>query len=121
MLHTLGERLDELEVGAAHGALLVSVVRRTELSLLPDADVLGFAFPSATTPPGAPRRSPLLRLCRCARHRAGADGLAPSHDALRYESLERPSHVRSALAEYLRQTGFSEEPTDDDCVRSSGY
>jgi hypothetical protein len=43
-----------------------------------------------------------------------ADGLALGHDELRYQSLAPPSQVRTTLAEYLRQTGFSEKPTDDD-------
>jgi len=43
-----------------------------------------------------------------------ADGISPGHDELRYESLEPPSQVRTALTEYLRQTGFSEKPADDD-------
>ena len=43
-----------------------------------------------------------------------ADGLAPGHDELRYESLDPPGQVRTALAEYLHRTGFSEQPADDD-------
>lgn len=43
-----------------------------------------------------------------------ADGLQPGHSGLKYESREPPSTVHTALAAFLRQTGFSEGVADAD-------
>ena len=43
-----------------------------------------------------------------------ADGTKPGRNVLRYESVAPPNAVRTTLAEFLRQTGFSEKSADSD-------
>ena len=42
------------------------------------------------------------------------DGTKPGHHQVRYESRDAPTTVRTTLAAFLRQAGFSERSSDSD-------